>query len=115
MTAPPSRPRPRSRPRTLSPPQFEKVDCKAGIHYITIGDGGNREEFATPWVTEQPEWSAIREYAYGHGQLHIENSTHALWQWVRDDDPWNPAPSTSIGDQAYFVRQQSHLHGVERC
>ena len=77
--------------------------------------GGNREEFATPWVTEQPDWSAIREYAYGHGQLHIENSTHALWQWVRDDDPWNPAPKTSIGDQAYFVRQQSHLHGVDRC
>jgi hypothetical protein len=98
-----------------NPVAFEKVDCKAGIHYITIGDGGNREEFATPWVTEQPDWSAIREYAYGHGQLHIENSTHALWQWVRDDDPWNPAPKTSIGDQAYFVRQQSHLHGVDRC
>jgi hypothetical protein len=41
---------------------------------------------------------------YGHGQLHIKNSTHALWEWVRDDDPWNPAPNTSVGDQAYFVR-----------
>jgi hypothetical protein len=42
----------------------EKVDCKNGINYITIGDGGNREQFAYPWVAEQPDWSAIREFAY---------------------------------------------------
>jgi hypothetical protein len=42
----------------------EKVDCKKGINYVTIGDGGNREQFATPWVVDQPDWSAIREFAY---------------------------------------------------
>ena len=70
------------------------------------------KQFATPWTPTQPAWSALREYAYGHGQLHIKNATHALWQWIRDDDPWNPNPKTSIGDEAYFVRQQT---GIPRC
>jgi len=89
------------------PVAHEQVDCKKGINYVTIGDGGNREEFATPWVPTQPEWSALREYAYGHGQMHILNTTHARWEWIRDDDPWNPSPSTAIGDETFFVRQSS--------
>ena len=71
-----------------------------------------RVQFATPWVPTQPEWSALREYAYGHGQLHILNSTHARWEWIRDDDPWNPSPSTAIGDETFFIRQSSD---VVRC
>ena len=39
------------------------VDLRHGIPHITVGDGGNREHFATPWVEEQPPWSALREYA----------------------------------------------------
>lgn len=88
------------------------VDCNNGINYITIGDGGNREQFATPWTPVQPAWSALREYAYGYGQLHTVNSTHALWQWWRDDDPWNPSPTHVIGDEAYFQRKQP---GLLRC
>lgn len=44
------------------------TDCASGVPFITIGDGGNREMFAVPWGG-QPEWSALREYAYGHGEL----------------------------------------------
>ena len=36
--------------------------------------------------TSQPEWSAFREPAYGHGILTFENNTHAHWQWNRNLD-----------------------------
>ena len=62
----------------------------------SIGDGGNREEFATPWLPDQPPWSALREYAYGWGTLAL-NSTHLVWEWLRNDDPWNP-PGERVGD-----------------
>ena len=72
----------------------------AGIPHITIGDGGNREHFAVPWLKEQPSWSALREYAYGWGTLEI-NRTHAVWSWLRNDDPWNP-PGEPVGDRAVY-------------
>lgn len=100
------------------PVAMEKVDCENGINYVTIGDGGNREQFAYPWTDVQPDWSAIREFAYGYGKMEIINSTHALWQWHRDIDPWNSDPTVEIGDQTYFVRHSSELAGVhnsERC
>ena len=73
-----------------------KIDEKNGIVHVTIGDGGNREEFATPWLPDQPPWSALREYAYGWGTLAL-NSTHLVWEWLRNDDPWNP-PGERVGD-----------------
>jgi hypothetical protein len=33
--------------------------------YVVIGDGGNREGLATQWLEPAPEWSAVREAAYG--------------------------------------------------
>ena len=69
-----------------------------GIPHITIGDGGNREHFAVPWIEEQPKWSALREYAYGWGTLEL-NRTHAVWSWLRNNDPWNP-PGGRVGDYA---------------
>jgi hypothetical protein len=71
-----------------------------GIPHITVGDGGNREEFAVPWLPEQPAWSLLREYAYGFGQLSL-NRTHANWTWLRNDDPWNP-PGGRVGDSVVF-------------
>ena len=68
-----------------------------------IGDGGNREHFAYPWEPVQPEWSALREFAYGYGFLDV-NRTHAVWTWMRNDDPWNP-PSPHwrlVGDVAVY-------------
>lgn len=34
----------------------------------------------------QPDWSEVREPSYGHGVLEMYNSTHALWQWHRNQD-----------------------------
>lgn len=77
-------------------------DPARGIPHITIGDGGNREHFAYPWTAQQPEWSALREYAYGYGTLAL-NTTHAVWRWMRNNDPWNP-PGGKVGDQVVYPR-----------
>ncbi|KAK9824485.1 hypothetical protein WJX72_010710 [[Myrmecia] bisecta] len=37
-------------------------------------------------TTGQPDWSAFREPAFGHGLLTFVNNTHALWQWNRNQD-----------------------------
>ena len=82
-----------------------RTDCTRGIPHITIGDGGNREMFAVPWVEPQPEWSALREYAYGHGRFTIHNASTAQWQWFRNPDAWNPSPAGQVvGDQVWMRR-----------
>eukprot|EP00253_Pinus_taeda_P005420 PITA_05420 len=56
----------------------------------------------------QPEWSAYRESSFGHGILEVQNSTHALWTWHRNQDAYG-----SVGDQIYIVRDLekcSHIH-----
>ena len=78
----------------------------SGIPHITIGDGGNREGFAYQWNEPQPDWSAIREYAYGYGTLKL-NQSHAVWRWMRNDDPWNPPPRGTLGDEAVYARHTS--------
>ncbi|GAV76254.1 Metallophos_C domain-containing protein, partial [Cephalotus follicularis] len=60
-----------------------------GPVHITIGDGGNREGLASKNVLykePQPKWSVFCEASFGHGELKIVNSTHALWRWHRNDD-----------------------------
>ncbi|XAR67457.1 Acid phosphatase [Bertholletia excelsa] len=57
-----------------------------GAVHITIGDGGNSEGLAHRYVYPQPDWSVFREASFGHGELKIVNSTHALWSWHRNDD-----------------------------
>ena len=81
-----------------------EVNEQQGIPYITIGDGGNREGFATPWNDPQPEWSALRQDAYGYGTLDVTPQT-ASWTWTRIHDSWNPNPA-GVGDSAtYSVRK----------
>ncbi|CAA3021661.1 purple acid phosphatase 18-like [Olea europaea subsp. europaea] len=62
-----------------------KSDPCGAVH-ITIGDGGNREGLAHKYREPEPEWSIFREASFGHGELMIMNSTHALWSWHRNDD-----------------------------
>jgi 3',5'-cyclic AMP phosphodiesterase CpdA len=64
----------------------DAIATEYGTTHITIGDGGNREMYATPWVTTQPDWSEFREFAYGFGQLTIVNATTAKWQWTRSSN-----------------------------
>ncbi|XP_010276060.1 PREDICTED: purple acid phosphatase 18 isoform X1 [Nelumbo nucifera] len=62
-----------------------KPDSCGAVH-ITIGDGGNREGLAQGYKNPAPEWSVFREASFGHGELKIMNSTHALWSWHRNDN-----------------------------
>jgi len=87
--------------RTFPVADGNRVAPHQGIAHVTIGDGGNRENFAYRWMDEQPEWSAIREFAYGYGDLSL-NRTHATWRWLRNDDPWNPPPAGKVGDTAVY-------------
>ncbi|XP_072951489.1 purple acid phosphatase 18 [Typha angustifolia] len=62
-----------------------RLDPCGAVH-ITIGDGGNREGLAQRYRNPKPSWSVFREASFGHGELKIVNSTHALWSWHRNDD-----------------------------
>lgn len=92
-----------------------------GPVYLTIGDGGNREGAATPWVTPQPSWSVFREASFGVGKLDVVNQTHAKLGWFRnacqnsalpDQIDWSPDCATTgdngdshaISDFTWIVR-----------
>ncbi|XP_051135312.1 purple acid phosphatase 18-like [Andrographis paniculata] len=62
----------------------DKRDPCGAVH-ITIGDGGNREGLANAYLNPRPEWSIFRDASFGHGELTIVNSSHALWSWHRND------------------------------
>lgn len=88
----------------------EKVDECGGITHITVGDGGNRECFATDSTKNwnSYDWSANKEFMFGHGRLRLYNHTHAEWQWYSNDD--YPA----VGDSVVLLRgeaRQEHCHG----
>lgn len=63
----------------------EQVICDGPV-YITIGDGGNHEGPACPWIPQVPEWSAFREFSFGHGVFSILSPIHATWTWHRNVD-----------------------------
>lgn len=74
------------------------ADC-GGTVYITIGDAGgsspgSKEKdshgFSVPWITpenpippmyDQPEWSVLRSFEWGHGQLRLHDASRAEWNW----------------------------------
>ena len=67
------------------------ISSQTGITYVNIVDGGNREGLYNNWLPGEesragPVWSAFREGSYGHGMLTIENATHAIWEWHRNQD-----------------------------
>lgn len=91
--------------RTTPVMNFEPTACMPT--YITIGDGGNREEVANTWFA-QPEWSVARESSFGFGTFEVTNATTAVWTWRRnpeglyqfpDQNPFPVEPSYSIADQ----------------
>ncbi|CAI5957535.1 unnamed protein product [Closterium sp. NIES-65] len=46
----------------------------AAVH-VTVGDGGNIEEIAGPFLEPQPSYSAYREESFGHAEL-VFNDNH---------------------------------------
>eukprot|EP00041_Stephanoeca_diplocostata_P035606 m.1261150 g.1261150 ORF g.1261150 m.1261150 type:complete len:514 (-) comp24730_c0_seq10:3210-4751(-) len=73
---------------------------------INIGDGGNREGVAVPWlpISEFP-WSAYREAEFGHGSFETLNNTVALWTWHKN----NGSEATDVGDQIYIIKANTGL------
>jgi hypothetical protein len=85
-------------------------------YYITIGDGGNAEGLASTWVQPQPVWSLFRQASYGHGELTVFNSSHALWQWRQNQDLF-----PVVADEFWLVKGDAHLgmsykgnHGITK-
>lgn len=72
-------------------------DPKGAVH-ITLGDAGNREGLYAHWNDPQPVWSAFRQAEYGHGELQLVNTTHAVFTWHR-----NPDAEPVIADTAWIV------------
>ena len=65
-------------------PIYRNASQPCGTVYITAGDGGNYEGKNSEWF-EKPEWSAFRSDNFGYGSLKVENVTHALLEWYRND------------------------------
>ncbi len=79
-----------------------------GPVYINIGDGGNREGLSSEYIKPSPRWSAFREPSYGMGVLNVMNSTHAIWQWHRNQDG-----IMVVGDEVDIIRTlQSQAPGT---
>lgn len=80
-----------------------EYECVADApYYITIGDGGNKEGLAVPWVEPQPEWSLFRQASYGHGELTVYNRTHSLWEWHQNEDL-----AVTIADSFWIIKGES--------
>eukprot|EP00884_Botryococcus_braunii_P011459 jgi/Botrbrau1/20313/Bobra.0410s0001.1 len=58
--------------------------------------GGPRNGFCS---TSQPKWSAYRDPSFGHGILVVQNATHAVWEWHRNQDA-----EDVVSDRTLFVR-----------
>ena len=57
-----------------------------GPLYTTVGDAGNREGLALPWVEPQPLWSVYRQASYGFAEFTLVNSTHMKWHWSQNKE-----------------------------
>ncbi|KAM6553321.1 hypothetical protein CsatB_014083 [Cannabis sativa] len=74
--------------------------------YITVGDGGNQEGLAGPFLDPQPEYSAFREMSYGHSTLEIFNRTHALYHWNRNDNGKKLPTDAFVLHNQYWASKQ---------
>ena len=78
------------------------VGPEDGTVYVTCGDGGNREGHAVPWKYPEPEWSAFRRAAFGHGLLTVVNSTAMHWSWRQ-----NLGKESAVDDEYWFTAKDS--------
>ncbi|XP_044507458.1 purple acid phosphatase 22-like [Mangifera indica] len=82
---------------------FNNKADSCGPIYITIGDGGNREELALNFKEPTSPLSLFREPSFGHGRLRILDESHAHWSWhcnnesdsITADEIWFESLSTS--------------------
>lgn len=57
-----------------------------GPIYVTVGDGGNDEGVAGPFLEPQPAYSAYREGSFGYAELAIESASKAKYTWYRNQN-----------------------------
>jgi len=80
---------------------FKKKVNKCGATYINIGDGGNREGLAIPYLAK-PDSCAYREASFGHGLLSVVNESHTHFTWHRDQDG-----ERTVGDDLWLVKDKT--------
>ncbi|KAK9947495.1 hypothetical protein M0R45_003118 [Rubus argutus] len=82
--------------------QYPIPDKSAPV-YITVGDGGNQEGLAGRFRDPQPDYSAFREASYGAFDTgEIQNRTHALYHWNRNDDGKKMATDAFVLHNQYW-------------
>ncbi|KAF9626250.1 hypothetical protein IFM89_031642, partial [Coptis chinensis] len=63
-----------------------KLTVRGPVH-ITIGDGETvKALLASKYIDPKPETSLFREASFEHGRFKVVNTSHALWEWHRNDD-----------------------------
>eukprot|EP00270_Netrium_digitus_P021535 TRINITY_DN9242_c0_g1_i2.p1 TRINITY_DN9242_c0_g1~~TRINITY_DN9242_c0_g1_i2.p1 ORF type:complete len:571 (-),score=113.53 TRINITY_DN9242_c0_g1_i2:56-1768(-) len=67
-----------------SHPVYEMKRDVCGPIHITVGDGGNDEGVAGPFIEPQPVYSAYREDSFGHSELSLLSSATARYTWWRN-------------------------------
>ena len=86
------------------PVAFGRVDPRGPV-YLTLGAGGNREGHASAYQQHPAEpWVARRTLQdFGYGHLHVRNTTHARFQWIRDRTSTN-----NFEDVVWFHNPHAH-------
>ncbi|CAI9117891.1 OLC1v1019380C1 [Oldenlandia corymbosa var. corymbosa] len=90
------------------PSPRDNVPEFGGVCHMNFSSGPAKGRFC--WDS-QPEWSAYRESSFGHGILEVENATHALWTWHRNQEAYG---ENNPGDQIYIVRQPQLCHATSK-
>eukprot|EP00270_Netrium_digitus_P005828 TRINITY_DN1781_c0_g1_i5.p1 TRINITY_DN1781_c0_g1~~TRINITY_DN1781_c0_g1_i5.p1 ORF type:complete len:499 (-),score=25.51 TRINITY_DN1781_c0_g1_i5:115-1611(-) len=67
-------------------PTYKYSLDKCGPTYITVGDGGNTEGVAGPFLDPMPVYSAYREYSFGHAVLEVMSPMSAVYTWYRNQN-----------------------------
>lgn len=88
-----------------SHPVYKEQVRPDGITYVVVGDGGNREGLADRYISPSPAWSAYRKANYGFAVLHVENSTHALMEWYKDQ----PDGEATVHDGTWLTSTQFRM------
>ncbi|KAL3699280.1 hypothetical protein R1sor_017302 [Riccia sorocarpa] len=70
--------------------------------YVVVGDGGNIEGLSSPSTRPQANYSAFREESFGHGVFEIQNYTHALFSWHRNQDGVQVAADSAVILNQFF-------------
>eukprot|EP00850_Spirogloea_muscicola_P009268 SM000051S17628 [mRNA] locus=s51:694600:702026:- [translate_table: standard] len=89
-----------------SKPVYQVALNNCGPVYVTVGDGGNDEGVAGPFYNAQdgspPEYTAVRDYYFGHAELEVKNATYAEFSWYRNID------GRQVGD--FFTLTPKYLY-----